>query len=303
LDETYPKKFFRFVDNVQKYRIWLTTLQRDWTKLRENDIFKNRVPLPQSNSETAKKMRVATVLGVLATLIDKVVFQPTFLLHDDSELRDYLRIQATIDPSKERYTRGILLSMFPEVQERNVEDGIRFIVDEVLMTANVQLLLAPENIAAFEEALEHLISQFKEAWKTVQRGKQKLESSFHYSLSPGFAWYVFDMDVAQGKDGKHNEVPLVTGTEEDDIVVVPRVYTMETKGATPVSHGYVLRKAHLEAANDEVRKGIPSAPFTRTASSRHRHRPSRTMSVSGHGASGGHPGEIFLSQTRGAPNV
>jgi hypothetical protein len=241
-------------------------------------------------------MRVAVVVGTLARLVDNIVFQPTFLLDEDSGLRDFLRHQAAIDPSKERYARGILLSMFPEVQDTNCRHGVSFVVKEILNTANVRVLLTSETISTFEKALESLVTQIQEEWKVIQRGKQKLEPSFNYSNSTDLPWHVLEMPFAEVQEEKRNEAHLPTGDVEDDLVIVPRLYLFgSAPDPPPVTHGYVLRKAHLDAAEDEVRKNLPSAPFAKAPSSRHRTRPVRGMSVTGDAVSSGRNGNHFLS--------
>jgi hypothetical protein len=240
-------------------------------------------------------MRVAIVLGALARLVDSFVFQPAFLLHEDSGLREVLRHQAVIDPSKERYTRGILLSMFPEEQEKTSKEGVGFVVEELLDTVNVRVLLSPETAPGVEQALQHLVTQFQEEWKVIQRGKQKLEPSFNYSASTNLPWHVLDMEFAHVKDGKHAEAHVPTDDVEDHVVIVPRVYLIGGEAEpTPVTNGYVLRKAHLDAAADEVRKDRPSAPFARAPSTRHRSRPIRGMSATSDAVPSGRNGQSFL---------
>lgn len=283
---------------------WLTNIQSDWTKLRENDIFRHRIPLPQSNSDAAKEMRVAVILGTFAKLVDKIIFQPTFLLREYSGLREVLRHQAVLDPGKERYARGILLSMFPEDQDTICTEGVDIVVEELLDTVNVRALLTAETAPAFEKALASLVAQFQEAWKVIQRGKQKLEPSFKYSPSIDFHWLVLDIHRAEVEAGKHNEVQPPTGNLDDDLVIVPRVYLMVTGPGTeptPVTHGLVVRKAHLLAAEEEARESLSGAPFARAPSSRHRSRPVRGMSVTNDAGLSGRGGNHFLSQARGGP--
>lgn len=207
----------------------LTRVQSDWTRLRENDVFKHRIPLPQSNSNVAKKMRVAMILSTLARLVDKFIFQPTFLLREDSGLREILRQQAIIDPTKERYTRGVLLSMSPDEQEANVKEGVKIIVQDLLDTVDVGVLLPPETLATFEKELESFITQFQDEWKVVKCGKQKLEPSFTYYNSTDRPWHVFDMEVPGVKNRNHTEQPLATSNMIDDIVIFRRVHLMGTE--------------------------------------------------------------------------
>ena len=231
-------------------------------------------------------MRAAIVLGALTRLVDKFVFQPTYLLDEDSGLRVILRDEAAIDPVKERYTRGILLSMAPDEQKINAESVVHQVANELLEIANVRVLLTPESLATFPEALESFVRRCQEEWKIVQHGKQKLEPSFAYSASPDHPWQVFDDKIADAKEERHTKKLTTTTAMEDNIVLVPRIYLVSTKAdPNPITHGCVLRRTHLDAAAEELRNSLSGAPFTHTTSGRNRNRPGRAMSVSGNNRS------------------
>lgn len=262
--------------------VQLTSSQSDWTRLRDNDIFKHQIPLPQSNTNAARRMRTAIILGVLTRLVDKFIFQPTYLLDEESGLREVLRDEAANDPVKERYTRGILLSMSPDEQEANGESIVHHVVEQLLDIANARVLLTPEASATFSEALEGFVRQCQEQWKIIQRGKQKLEPSFAYSASSDYPWQLFDDTIADAKDERHSEELSATTAIESDIVLIPRIYHVSTKpDPDPITPGCVLRKTHFDAAAEELRNSLPSAPFTHATSGRHRNRPRRAMSVTG----------------------
>lgn len=225
-------------------------------------------------------MRAAIVLGALTRLVDKFVFQPTYLLDEESGLREILRDEAAIDPVKERYTRGILLSMSPDEQESNAESVVHQVAKELLEIANVRVLLTPETFATFPEALEDFVRRCQEEWKIIQHGKQKLEPSFAYSASSHYPWQLFDDEET------HAEKLATTTAIEDNIVLVPRIYLVSTKAdPDPITHGCVLRRTHLDAAAEELRSSLSGAPFTHATSGRNRNRPGRAMSVSGNSRS------------------
>ncbi|KAG9185944.1 hypothetical protein G6011_02500 [Alternaria panax] len=260
-------------------------LQLDWNELRKKDVFRDRIPLPQSNSNIAKMMRVAMVLGAFATLVDTFVFQPTYLLDENSGLRDILCHQASIDPGKERFTRGILLSMSSNAQDEDAkeeEDVVGLVVDKLLNNEIVRVLLAPEDIPTFENELEHLVMQFQDEWRIVQHGKQKLEVSFRHPPTTDHPWHVIDNTTRNIKAEQGQKAPFDTSIlEEDNTVIIPRVYLIRTESEPiPKTHGYVLRKSHLDAADEEARKDLRSVPFARATSGRqHRRRSFRAPAV------------------------
>ena len=266
-----------------------------------------RISLPQSNSDVAKKLRVAVVLRALAKLVDKYIFQPTYLLDEDSRLREILVEQASINATKERYARGILLSMFPENEETDSEEVVDLVVDKLVNSLKLHVLLYPEALETFTRMLKFLVTKFQDEWKIVQRGKQKIEPSFHYPASTDRPWHVFDVDIADSKNGKpHNNVGAThnTSSAEDNIVILPRLYLVgQDPEPVPITHGCVLQRTLCDAAEGEVRKDVPSGPFARATSSRHRTRSSRTMSMTGDSIANGRRGDPFLSQSRGPLDV
>jgi hypothetical protein len=142
-------------------------MQGDWTSLLDSAADDQRISLPQSNSDTAKKTRVAVILRALARLVVKYIFQPAYLLDEDSGLREILVEQATINPTKERYARGILLSMIPGNQETYDEETVDLVVDKLVDTLNVRVLLYPKAIETFTSMLKFLVTKFQDEWKIV----------------------------------------------------------------------------------------------------------------------------------------
>lgn len=256
-------------------------------------------------------MRVAIVLGTLATLVDKFIFQPTYLLDENSGLREILCQQAKIDPAKERFTRGILLSLSAEAQEVDSEeegDVVDLVVDKLLDDAIVKILIDPESMNAFGTELERLVMQFQDQWKIVQHGKQKLETSFDHPPSNDHPWHVLDMHIRNFKGEPSNEIPYDTSIlEEDKTVIVPRVYLIRSENEwMPQTHGYVLRRTHFDAAEEEARRDYPIATSTQAPSGRQRRRRSSqtaTVTSHAHSSSSGNKGERLLSRARGALGV
>lgn len=245
-------------------------------------------------------MRIALTLGILAQLIDSVVFQPIYLLREENGLRDVLYHQATIDPMKEAHTRGILLSMDPEEQESNIKKGISIIVKDLL--SSVGLFLTSDDSLKFGDALERLVKQFQKEWKVIQCGRQKLETEFVYSVSIDHPWHIFDLRTADAKVGQDAPADLVTRNMEDNVVIIPQLCLIGAGAEpTPVTHGCVLRKAHLDAAEDEYRRWVSSAPLARGTSNRHRNRSVRAMSGTSNVASSWRNSNRFLSHARGPP--
>jgi hypothetical protein len=245
-------------------------------------------------------MRVAIVIGTLATLLDKLVFQPTYLFDDDSGLRDVLLYQAGIDSSKERYARGILLSMLSDEQEtRSNKETANLVVSLLLDTANVQVLLDSERVLTVENELQQLVLKFQESWRIIQRGEQKLDTNFDPYLTANKLWYIIETGAKIVKEEHRNKATSSTTTlDEDNTIVVPQVCLIATESdPVPITHGYVIRRTCIDAAEKELRRDLPSAAFARAPTGRHRRtRSFRTTTVASHApsSSGGHKRNRFL---------
>ena len=240
-------------------------------------------------------MRVAVIIGSIAKLADKFLFQPNYLLEEGSEVRKVLLKEATINAKKELYIRGILLSMGPEDQEQYSAENVGFIVEDLLGLLNVQVLLTPDNHSAFGGALIDLMSRLQKQWSIIQHGKQKLEPSFEPNpTTTELPWYVLDLKAVI-EDGNRPSAPLTATDAQDGTVVIPRVYHIKPGASpNPITHGWVLSKAYMNAAAEEIRKGLPSTPFAQGTLSRSRYRPGRSLSISANEKPNGHRGGRFL---------
>ncbi|KAF2442011.1 hypothetical protein P171DRAFT_522919 [Karstenula rhodostoma CBS 690.94] len=261
-------------------------LENDWVKLNDNKVFGMNIPLPQNNTNIAKQMRVAVVLGALARLVIKFLLQPTYVLDERGGLRQLLRHQATIDPNKEIHTRSILLSMEHDNQEELEQEMIEFITDDLKDTVCIDVLFSnEEDLETFFDALEDILSQFQKQWKRIQHGRQKLEPSFEaHPSTTKYPWYIVGLPVA-AESQKRTSSPLTTTDAHEDTIIVPQIVRMRTEGSPePITHGWVLQKAQIHAAEEEIlriRRSMKTTPFVEETSSRPRNRPRRTMSISG----------------------
>jgi hypothetical protein len=238
-------------------------------------------------------MRIAMVVGILARLVDRYIFQPTYILDEESGLRDLLRRQAAVDDKKEAFTRGVFLSMFPEEQEEWAKKGREMVMNNLISNV-VMHFLAPGDIASFRKELERVVVQAQECWRTVQYCNQRLEPSFRYTHDTNFRWQNFDFQIVNPRDENQSVSPITTDDPEDELVIFPRVYLVKIK--QPITPGVLLRRAQFRAAAQEARQSASRAPFTEPSSTRHRPRRSRDISVSGDGAQGGPSAFPFFRQ-------
>ncbi|KAK4163668.1 hypothetical protein QBC43DRAFT_335082 [Cladorrhinum sp. PSN259] len=79
-----------------------------WDRLKDHKAVRN-IPLPLSNSSTAKHMRVAAFLALLSHELRRHIFQPTYFLRNCTEINDVLEELAEHNPEQESYLRSVLL--------------------------------------------------------------------------------------------------------------------------------------------------------------------------------------------------
>lgn len=262
-------------------------------------VFQNRIPLPQNNSHVAKQMRVAVVLGALARLITTFLFQPTYVLDEGSGLRQLLWNQARIDPSKETYTRGILLSMKHDDQDERNQEKVDFIVGDLEKVVGIDILLAAQDdLERFGEKLENHLVRFQKVWQYIQSGRQKLESSFDtYASATKHPWYIVELPAAEDSQ-KCPSTPRMANDAQDDMIIVPQILQIQTDGSPePVTRGWVLQKCQTDAAHDEINrlsKAMRAVSLNQDAQIRPRDRPRRSMSISGNASQTLKKGGAFL---------
>jgi hypothetical protein len=257
---------------------------------------KHQIPLLRSNSVVAKEMRIAAVLGILARLVDKYIFQPTYVLDENSGLRGLLRRQAIANDKKESFARGMLLSMFPEEHDPESDAKARkdWVISDLLTEVIVCGFLTPEAARTFGKELEDVLVKAQESWRTVQYSKQRLEPSFRYTHDPSLRWQTLEFPIANTKEGEQPLSPITSdGLEDEPFVIFPRIYIMKSEQQA-ITAGTVLRSAQLRAAAQEKRENASATPFTQPVSIRHHHGRSRDMSISSEGGQGVSTGKRFL---------
>jgi len=229
--------------------------QQALKKLREqNNIMPHRVPLPLSNSDAAKRMRCAVILGTIAREIDVHIFQPTYLLGDDSGIREFLVGLAMVDSKKESFCRALLRSIEPEAQARNAEQRIKHVIDNVGWY--ISELLPKDRHEKFLEDLLQVVRLACDIAKIMQRTRDKYEPDFEPEHFGDFYWDplpFFDHET------------IVNGEGEVDghlLVVFPRMCLIKDKERVPLDSATVLRRSQAAIAERESKRKDATSPTT-----------------------------------------
>jgi len=101
-----------------------------WSNLRGSEYLKHavQIPLPQSNSQAAKQMRIAAVIAVLSRSLHRHVFRPLYIFAEDADLTDVLRELECANPAQEMHARSTLLD-----QDLAFTGGLVQVVDTLLV--------------------------------------------------------------------------------------------------------------------------------------------------------------------------
>ncbi|KAK3304707.1 uncharacterized protein B0T15DRAFT_251074 [Chaetomium strumarium] len=136
----------------------------DQTHWNEISAYNSNIPLPRSNSQLAKRMRVALVLSVMGQVLCKHIFQPTYL-RDSPGIDNILKVLANKEPDLESHLRAVLLKTSNKI---GIPDGS---VSEAA-SQNVFDLLAPlvpeDKRKEFQTGLHRLCTMARKEWESIQ---------------------------------------------------------------------------------------------------------------------------------------
>lgn len=233
-----------------------------WTLLKAPADLPHQIPLPASDSTAAKLMRTSTISAIIARLIDKHIFQPTFLLEKESNLRGVLLRQAAVHRIRESFTRSLLLNMFPEEQKSTADRMVTMVLEEV--RPYIRNLLPQDGAKGFEEELRSLVCAARDSWWSIQRLKERLEPSFELIQFEDFDWNMIQLKTISSdrQSGNRNSK---SGRKEDDaiLMVFPRICIVEDEEPYPLSRGTVITKSQVEKATQEIQTATASTPPVR----------------------------------------
>ncbi|GIJ81687.1 hypothetical protein Asppvi_000187 [Aspergillus pseudoviridinutans] len=239
-----------------------------WKKFQEksDQALRHHIPLPLSNSKEAKQMRLAVILGILSREIDKYIFQPTYILPDDSQIREMLANLAISENEKESFCRLLLLSIDWPAQKRECEARIQIVVRNV--ASYLYGLLTETQFDEFCLGVQKIVSQSAEIWEKFQRTKQKYETDFEPIQWGDLEWEEFPFPEADGSENRRAE-----GTPDENLLTVfPRISTVDNDGRAPLTFAIQVRRSSpvCIAAGQELAPQISGPLPRRTASSRPR---------------------------------
>ena len=189
-------------------------------------------PIPISNTESSKLLRVAATEAIISMKLSERIFQPLSVLKspDRRVLYDILD-RLSSRPKQEAILRTILTSLFAsEANETSLVASITEEVDQVL----APLFLNQVDRVAFKIDLKAFLHSAVETWSRTQKSPEKVIAS-----SEGKAWdWGFHQEHETVIQVTSEQIALAPVYDYPVMVLFPRVYV--DPGATPLHRGVAL---------------------------------------------------------------
>jgi hypothetical protein len=269
-----------------------------WDKLKAHTQLKNDIPLPLSNTPSAKHMRIAAFLTILSSELSDQLFQPTYVLESGEELSDLLSELAKDDALRGSYIRSVLLGTLQDYQKSQAQARANRTAQKVFAHFD-SLFSSIEQRDRFKTALQKFCSTACGEWQHIQRVDDKIEFTFHLA-EPFCNWKPFvskasaESTPKQQSNGNGNgstsgpssskksqapsKPPQEATPDVLDVVVWPGFYVVDSSGTeTGLTPGYALYDGQVASAKAEEKAQL-ALGHHRTI--RQNNRRSRTMSIS-----------------------
>lgn len=276
-----------------------------WEALRTHPSIRSLIPVPSTNSAAAKRMRVAAALAVYGRALADHVLRPTSLLHS-RDVDDALSLLARENPIQEAFFRAVFLKALPKQQEEVRHDGVaRAIRDTSAMLTG---LVPRDKREAFVEGLKMVTRHVSDGWAVAQSLAEKVQPNFTFDFAEDWkdlpsrdpTWMPTaeaaqsgnGQDATQREQQQQHHQPTHRGGVR--IIWPSFVYTDSTTPTSeelPLQQGYILPRAQMSDAEDELAR-------------RAARRSARQGGASGAGSSGVSPRKrrdsgIFFAQPSG----
>lgn len=255
-----------------------------------------QLPLPRQDSEAARNMRCTLVLAWLMRLVDDAIFQPNYIIPVYTGIRQELLHEAMKDSLNESFRRAFLLSIFPDVQQKVVEDHVAGICKHIMLL--VEGIVDFESANYLESDLQAFLKSASSIWHTIQRHQDRFEPDMTHTSDESTDWTTLPLQIT-GPSEFDDKSAVNSGPDEAMLVIFPRLYLVKDADPKPVTSGIVLMKSQTLAAAQEVRNEAPKSPTFGRGSSNWSRSGGRRDSIMGESLANRNVA-TFLA--RGAPN-
>ncbi|KZL81542.1 hypothetical protein CI238_07947 [Colletotrichum incanum] len=240
-----------------------------WNEIRNHLTVTRAIPVPSTNSSTAKQMRVAASLAILASALITHVFQPTYLL-SDNELSMLLNDLTTIDFENEAYLRSALLPLFPSKQKEHAAERAQKATSDLVKC--VSSLLLPNKRDEFASALLKICQNASRYWAEIQQLADRVEPIISLEVvTEADDWKLIQFpgmddrplrsqgtssDRREGSVQSKTEDRLCSGVENVVVIVWPAFVLFDEEQQEGLNEGFVLENFQVEDARAEESSGF-----------------------------------------------
>ncbi|KAF4120874.1 hypothetical protein GMORB2_2360 [Geosmithia morbida] len=224
-----------------------------------------QLPLPPSNSEDAKRMRVALGLLVYGRELARSIWRPTYLTEDE-DINNVLDRLSINHPRHESHLRATILGVIqvlPEQQQTAKQKRITRVKHQVYKS--LAGLIPEDRHAEFKADIQKLTTKMGDTWEKTQRLETMVEPNFDDFVPEDWKPFPEPTDVnAQSEPvPEQSETPVDGDTgavqetdDEDDTVCVlwpVFLYPSIDEGGDLVrlQNGYILLRKQCRAAEAE----------------------------------------------------
>jgi len=250
-----------------------------WEEIKKQAVT-HSIPFLASNTPSAMHMRVAAVLRIVSEKLDCHIFHPVYLSKEDKALSKLMAGLANNDGDREMYLRSVLLKSIPEErQNRAAQERVKSAVDDLVELFD--LIFSGEDRASFVSAVEKLCGEACSHWRYIQRVEDRIRPHFTYHSDDIEDWAAFSLksesppgsagpnpksqpngntpasggSSSKARAKQYSEADRAPRQDMSEIVLWPSFIASSDTEA--LAKGYVLRKTHLHAAQEEEKRQRP----------------------------------------------
>ncbi|CAG8036040.1 unnamed protein product [Penicillium olsonii] len=248
-------------ENLKNDRSWKKFRLETDAAIRDGAIQGQPAPLCASNSDAAKGMRLAVILGILSRKIDKEIFQPSYFPSETGNFRMSLNKLAKSDNEKEHFYRSVLLSIDRDGQEAELQSRAKSVVQNV--SYYLHELLSTAQYGELKERIKKVVDRAIEVWGPIQSSTKRYETEFDPVDWAHDEDSLFQFPVG-GEDTIEAEHP-----DDHLFVVFPGLFSLERDAVILNSVVPLMSSQRLcVAANQELREEVrgQTSPTTKQPS-------------------------------------
>lgn len=260
----------------------------------------DKIPLPPSNSEVARQMRVAAVLRVLAETACEYIYQPVYLTEDGTEMGEVI---SQASPSDAQWMRRVLLNIEAKRQGDHGKRRAENAANEVVEMLGFFLINSPAETSDFKAAVKEWYQKACKVWMSLQQLEIRFEAGLEVQIGDQSPLRWKPLPDLLHKDSSPTEgAPNGSKTRSDakDLVmgdiaaeVWPEFLATKRERLIPVLPGYVLLEAQAAVARQELEAVTLNRASGIRRAAHGRQRPVQTVMG---GANGSTEDLSFLSQ-------